>query len=39
MNKYLLGSFTIKRAQLFFGGFIFFFWGGVFLSVVENYIN
>lgn len=33
MNKYLLGSFTIKRAQLFF--FLFF----VFLSVVENYIN
>lgn len=34
MNKYLLGSFTIKRAQLFF--FFLFF---VFLSVVENYIN
>lgn len=34
MNKYLLGSFTIKRAQLFFFG-----GGVVFLSVVENYIN
>lgn len=36
MNKYLLGSFTIKRAQLVFFLFWVFF---VFLSVVENYIN